>query len=143
MRPSKIRPDLALKSILDKQIVLQKSATESVAIKTYAQGEKPNTELDDEFIEIQFNGAIRSKTKPIGVLSGSLIVAIYVKSYEDGSVFQYRVDSILEQLEQKVSGLTVDGFFFSLNLDNIITPTTVNITSGYSATILNVKWHTV
>lgn len=143
MRPSKIRPDLALKSILDKQIVLQKSATESVAIKTYAQGEKPNTELDDEFIEIQFNGAIRSKTKPIGVLSGSLIVAIYVKSYEDGSVFQYRVDSILEQLEQKVSGLTVGGFFFSLNLDNIITPTTVNITSGYSATILNVKWHTV
>ena len=112
MRPSKIRPDLALKSILDKQIVLQKSATESVAIKTYAQGEKPNTELDDEFIEIQFNGAIRSKTKPIGVLSGNLIVAIYVKSYEDGSVFQYRVDSILEQLEQKVSGLTVDGFFF-------------------------------
>ena len=143
MRPSKIRPDLALKSILDKQIMLQKSATESVAIKTYAQGEKPNTELDDEFIEIQFNGAIRSKTKPIGVLSGNLIVAIYVKSYEDGSVFQYRFDSILEQLEQKVSGLTVDGFFFSLNLDNIITPTTVNITSGYSATILNVKWHTV
>ena len=143
MRPSKIRPDLALKSILDKQILLQKSATESVEIKTYAQGEKPNTELDDEFIEIQFNGSIRSKTKPIGVLSGNLIVAIYVKSYEDGSVFQYRVDSILEQLEQKVSGLTVDGFFFSLNLDNIITPTTVNITSGYSATILNVKWHTV
>ena len=143
MRPSEIRPDLALKSILDKQIMLQKSATESVAIKTYAQGEKPNTELDDEFIEIQFNGTIRSKTKPIGALSGNLIVGVYVKSYEDGSVFQYRVDSILEQLEQKVSGLTVDGFFFSLNLDNIITPTTVNITSGYSATILNVKWHTV
>ena len=143
MKPSEIRPDLALKSILDKQIMLQKSATESVEIKVYAQGEKPNTGLDDEFIEILFNGVIRSKTKPIGVLSGNLVVEIYVKSYEDGSVFQYRVDSILEQLEQKVSALTVNGFFFSLNLDNIITPTTVNITSGYSATILNVKWHTV
>lgn len=143
MRPSKIRPDLALKHVLDKQILLRKSEAELVEIKAYAQGEKPNTDLDDEFVEILFNGSIRSKTKPIGALSGNLIIGVYVKSYEDGSVFQYRVDSIMEQLEQKVSNLTAEGFFFSFNLDNIITPTTVNITSGYSTTLLNVEWHTV
>lgn len=143
IRPSEIRPDLALKSVLDNQIMLQKSATESAVVKVYAQGERPSTKLDDEFVEILFNGAVRSKTKPIGLVRGALLVAIYVKSYEDGSVFQYRVDSILKQLEEKVSSVSADRFFFSLNLDNIITPTTVNITSGYSTTILNVEWHTV
>lgn len=143
IRPSEIRPDLALKQILDKQIILQKSATESVEIKAYAQGERPNVGLDEEFVEILFNGTIRSRTKPIGHVRGYLAVAVYVKTYEDGSVFQIRLDSILNQLEEKVSNVTVGGFFFSLNLNNIITPTTVNITSGYSTTILNIEWHTV
>lgn len=143
MIPSEIRPDLALKSILDGQIELQYSATEAVTIKVYAQGERPNTGLDDEFIEILFNGAIRSRTKPIGLVQGSLVVAVYVKTYGDGSVFNYRVESILKQLEGKVSNISTEGFFFSINLDNIITPTTVNVTSGYSTTILNVEWHTV
>lgn len=140
---SEIRPDLALKGILEDQIVLQKSATESANIKVYAHGERPNTNLDDEFIEIQFNGIIRSKTKPMGLLRGALVISVYVKSYEDGSVFQYRVDSILKQLESKVSDIAAGGFFFSFNHDNIITPTSVNITSGYSVTILNIEWHTV
>lgn len=143
IRPSEIRPDLALKQILDKQIILQKSATESVEIKAYAQGERPNVGLDEEFIEILFNGTIRSRTKPIGHVRGYLAVAVYVKTYEDGSVFQIRLDSILNQLEEKVSNVTVGGFFFSFNLNNIITPTTVNITSGYSTTILNIEWHTI
>lgn len=143
MNPSDIRPDLALKGILNEQVILEKSETQSVVIKAYAQGERPNVGLDDEFVEILFNGTVRSKTKPIGLVRGALVIAIYVKTYEDGSVFQYRVDSILKQLEEKVSNVSVDGFFFSLNLNNIITPTTVNVTSGYSTTILNVEWHTV
>lgn len=143
IRPSEIRPDLALKQILDKQIVLQRSATESVEIKVYAQGERPNVGLDEEFIEILFNGTVRSNTKPIGLVRGSLAVPIYVKTYEDGSVFQIRVDSILKQLEEKVSSVTAGAFYFSLNLNNIMTPTTVNVTSGYSTTILNIEWHTV
>lgn len=140
---SEIRPDLAAKSILDGQVSLQKSESETALVKVFAQGERPNVGLDDEFIEVVFNGAVRSKTKPMGLLRGNLAVIVYVKTYEDGSVFQYRVDSILKQLEEKVSNATVDNFFFSLSLNNIITPTTVNITSGYSTTILNIEWHTI
>ena len=143
MRPSEIRPDLALKTLLDGQIVLRKSATESVVIDVYAQGERPNTGLASEFVEILFNGAVRSLTKPIGVLRGNVVVSVYVKSYEDGSVFQYRVDSIMKQIEEKVSNKESDGYFFEINPDNIITPTTTNIASGYSTTILNIEWHTV
>ena len=143
MRPSEIRPDLALKTLLDGQIVLRKSATESVVIDVYAQGERPNAGLASEFVEILFNGAVRSLTKPIGVLRGNVVVSVYVKSYEDGSVFQYRVDSIMKQIEEKVSSKESDGYFFEINPDNIITPTTTNIASGYSTTILNIEWHTV
>lgn len=143
MRPSEIRPDLALKTLLDGQIVLRKSATESVVIDMYAQGERPNTGLASEFVEILFNGAVRSLTKPIGVLRGNVVVSVYVKSYEDGSVFQYRVDSIMKQIEEKVSNAMAGNYFFEINPDNIITPTTTNIASGYSTTILNIEWHTV
>lgn len=143
MRPSEIRPDLALKTLLDGQIVLRKSATESVVIDVYAQGERPNAGLASEFVEILFNGAVRSLTKPIGVLRGNVVVSVYVKSYEDGSVFQYRVDSIMKQIEEKVSSASSGDYFFEINPDNIITPTTTNIASGYSTTILNIEWHTV
>ena len=143
MRPSEIRPDLALKTLLEGQIVLRKSATESVVIDVYAQGERPNTGLASEFVEILFNGSVRSLTKPIGVLRGNVVVSVYVKSYEDGSVFQYRVDSIMKQIEEKVSNKESDGYFFEINPDNIITPTTTNIASGYSTTILNIEWHTI
>lgn len=143
MRPSDIRPDLALKGLLEGNITLQRSETEFADIRVYAQGERPNNGLDSEFVEVLLNGSVRSVTKPIGVLRGSLVLAVYVKAYEDGSVFQYRVDSLLKLIEEKVSSVTARGYFFELNPDNIITPTTVNVTTGYSTTILNINWHTV
>ena len=143
MRPSDIRPDIALKAQLEGNIVLQKSETESAVIDVYAQGEKPTSGLSSEFVEILFNGAIRSLTKPLGVIRGNLIVSVYVKSYENGSVFQYRADSILKQIEEMTSNKEYGSFFFEFDTTNIVTPATTNIISGYSTTVLNVKWHTI
>ena len=143
MRPSEIRPDLALKNLLDGNIILQKSETEFANVKVYAQGERPNDGLDSEFVEILLNGTVRSVTKPVGVLRGSIALAVYVKAYDDGSVFQYRVDALLKLIEEKVSPSTSENYFFEINPNNIITPTTVNVTTGYSTTILNIEWHTV
>lgn len=143
MRPSEIRPDIALKKLLEGNIILQRSATEFADIKIYAQGERPNDGLDTEFVEIMINGLVRSVTKPLGFLKGSLALAVYVKAYDDGSVFQYRVDQILKLIEEKISNSTSEVYYFEINPDNIITPTTVNVTSGYSTTILNIEWHTV
>lgn len=143
MRPSEIRPDIALKELLEGKIILHRSAKESVKIDVYAQGERPMTGLSSEFVDILVNGTIRSLTKPIGVLRGNVAIGVYVRTYEDGSIFQYRVDSIVKQIEEKVSNAIHGDYFFEMNLDNIITPTTTNITSGYSTTILNVQWHTI
>ena len=143
MRPSEIRPDIALKKLLEGNLILQRSETDFADVKVYAQGERPNDGLDSEFVEMLLNGSIRSVTKPIGLLKSSIALAIYVKTYDDGSVFQYRVDSLLKLIEEKVSNVVSGDYFFEINLDNIITPTTVNVTTGYSTTILNIEWHTV
>ena len=143
MRPSEIRPDIALKKLLEGKIILQRSETEFADIKVYAQGERPNDGLDTEFIEILINGLVRSVTKPLGFLKGSLALAVYVKAYDDGSVFQYRVDQLLKLIEEKVSNSTSEGYYFEINPDNIVTPTTVNVSTGYSTTILNIEWHTI
>lgn len=143
MRPSEIRPDIALKKLIEGKIILQKSQTEFADIKVYAQGERPNDGLDTEFVEILINGLVRSVTKSLGFLKGNLALAIYVKAYDDGSVFQYRIDHILKLIEENVSNAASEGYFFEINLDNIITPTTVNVSTGYSTTILNIEWHTV
>lgn len=143
MRPSEIRPDIALKDLLEGNIILQRSATEFADIKIYALGERPNDRLDTEFVEIMINGLVRSVTKPLGFLKGNLALAVYVKAYDDGSVFQYRVDQILKLIEEKVSNKVSKDYFFEINTDNIITPTTVNVSTGYSTTILNIEWHTV
>lgn len=143
MRPSEIRPDLALKKLLEGNLTLQRSETDFAEIKVYAQGERPNNGLDSEFVEILLNGSIRSVTKPMGLLRSSIALAIYVKTYDDGSVFQYRVDSLLKIIEGKISNVASGNYFFEINPDNIITPTTVNVTTGYSTTVLNIQWHTI
>lgn len=143
MRPSEIRPDIALKKLLEGNLILQRSETDFADVKVYAQGERPNDRLDSEFVEILLNGSIRSVTKPIGLLKSSIALAVYVKTYDDGSVFQYRVDALLKLIEEKVSNIVSGDYFFEINLDNIITPTTVNVTTGYSTTVLNIQWHTV
>lgn len=143
MRPSEIRPDIALKKLLEGNLILQRSETDFADVKVYAQGERPNDGLDSEFVEILLNGSIRSVTKPIGLLRSSIALVVYVKTYDDDSVFQYRVDALLKLIEEKVSNIVSGDYFFEINLDNIITPTTVNVTTGYSTTILNIQWHTV
>ena len=143
MRPSEIRPDIALKKLLEGNLILQRSETDFADVKVYAQGERPNDGLDSEFVEILLNGSVRSLTKPIGVLRGNLALVVYVKTYDDSSVFQYRVDALLKLIEEKVSNVVSGDYFFEINPDNIITPTTVNVTTGYSTTILNIQWHTV
>lgn len=143
MRPSEIRPDLELKALLEGNLILQRSETDFADVKVFAQGERPNDGLDSEFVEVLLNGSVRSVTKPMGLLRGSIALAVYVKTYDDGSVFQYRVDTLLKLIEEKVSPSTSENYFFEINPDNIITPTTVNVTTGYSTTVINIDWHTV
>lgn len=141
MRTSELAPDKALANLLDGKVVIQTSPTQSRKIKVYAQAEQPQDGLSDEFVSIFYNGTLRSRTKPLGIIRGNLALTIYCKSNSDGTAKRNRIDSMVEQIVKLVNCKSKAGFFFELDVANIITPTTVNLTNGYATTILNVVWH--
>lgn len=137
-----LTPDTALKALLNGNVSVQTSATASYILKVYGQGERPNTDLDDEFIEIYNNGVVQSLTRPYGLFTGNLALVIYIRANSDNTAKKNRTRQVLEQVEALVSCKTQDGYFFEFTLDNVITPTTTDISTGYATTVLNIEWHT-
>ena len=135
-------PDKALKGILEGKVTVVAGHYEEYTIKVYAHGEMPTDKLPDEFIRIEHNGSIKTRTNPIGYLYGNLAVTVYVKAQGNGVVKNNRIDSILEQL-QDIDGAVSQGFHFRLSPDNIIAPTYIDPSSNYSLTVINIEWHTV
>lgn len=142
MTIAELTPDMALAALLDGKVEVQTSETEWYAIRAYEQAKMPNKGLADEFITLQNNGVITSRTKPFGLYYGNLALTIYCKSNSDGTAKTNRMRRMLAQCEELVNGKFFDGFFFELDATNVITPPTVNLTTGYATTILNVAWHT-
>lgn len=143
MNLSELTPDIALASLLDGKVEVRTSATKSHTIRAYAQAQQPQTGLGDEFISITANGAVRSITRPLGIFRGNLALTLYCKTNSDGTAKRKRIASMIEQTVEIVNGKVTSGFYFELNLANVITPTTVNLTNGYATTVLNVEWSTV
>ena len=135
-------PDKALKGILEGKVTVVAGHYEDRIISVYAHGEMPTDKLPDEFIRIERNGSIKTRTNPIGYLYGNLAVTLYVKAQNNGDGKNNRVDSILEQL-QGIDGAVSEGFYFRLSPDNIIAPTYIDPSSNYSLTVINIEWHTV
>jgi hypothetical protein len=69
-------------------------------------------------------------------------VSLYSSMNNDGSVKSNRISKILEQFDTLVHNLVTDKYFYRYPKDRFITPTTPNVTSGYSITTLNLEWHT-
>jgi hypothetical protein len=137
-----LQPDQALKDLLDGKVEIALSASESHIAKVYKQGERPNTDLGDEFIGILYNGVIRSMTKPLGVYRGNLSITLYCKAQTDGTAKFNRMNSMVSQVEALSKNKSSGAFFFEINEDNIITPISINATTGYATTTLNIAWHT-
>lgn len=142
MTIAEINADGILAKMLDNNIEVQTSSKESHKIRCYGDNERPNRKLGDEFIEIRVNGNIQSQTEPIGLFSGNLMMIVWCKTMADGRVKKNIVSQILTQAEQLIKGVSMQGYFFDISSDSVITPTTTNLTTGYSTTIINVEWHT-
>lgn len=137
---SEIQPDVALKKALDGKIEVHTSEADTEPVKVYQHAERPDTGLDEQFIDITVNGVVRAMTHPLGVFRGNLAVAVYVKTKSDGSVKRNRENEIISQLEEYLKYNKHGRYFFEITAGNVITPTSVNVTSGYSVTVLNVEW---
>lgn len=139
---SEITPDTVLAGMLDNSVIVTTSKTQNHSVRAYGDGETPNTISDDEFISIGWNGNVQSVTFPVNIYRGNLILSIYVKTQSDGRVKKHITAQIVERCVRLIDGKAKEGYCFTLNPSNVITPTTVNLTTGYSTKILNVEWHT-
>ncbi len=139
MTLAELTPDTALAALLDGKVTVDDDAK---IVKVYAQGEQPNVDVAKDYISVINNGVIISRTKPIGLFTGNLALSVNCKVNNDNSIKLSRMRKLVAQCERIVNGKVSDGFFFELDATNVITPPTVNLTTGYATTILNVAWRT-
>lgn len=136
-----LNPDQVLAVLLDNKVKVQTSKTDSHPIRCYADGERPNKGVGDEFVQIGWNGAARSLTENPAVFDGNLMLTIWCKTQTDGRVKKNRVRQIVSQVTELIHMTESGGFLFRFDPTDVITPTTTNLSMGYSTTILNVEWH--
>lgn len=139
INPSHIEPDKALATFLDGTI---KVGADNQPVRVYSNWERPTNGLDTDFVTVYINGDISGVGLNNDFASGYLMVSLYCKMNDDGSVKTNRVKKILEQFDAIIDGLVTDGYYYDYPAQRFITPTTPNQSSGYSITTLNMRWHT-
>lgn len=139
---SELHPDKALEALLEGKVSIAISASESRIAEVYRQGERPNTDLGDEFIDVLPNGVVRAMTKPMGVYRGNLAVTLYCKAQSDGTAKENRINAMLSQVESLVNCKSSGKFFFKITPSNVITPMTYNSATGYTTITINIEWNT-
>lgn len=137
---AELNPDVALAALLDGKVSVQTSKTDSHTIRAYADEERPNKNLGDEFIGVEWNGGAQSLTEEPALFRGNLLLTIWCKAQTDGRAKKKLVKQIISQITPLVHRKFSQGFVFTFDPTSVITPTTTNLTTGYSTTILNVKW---
>lgn len=135
-----IAPDIVLAKLLDNKIKVQTSATQSHTIRTYDDESRSNKGVGDEWVDVEWNGVARSLTDDPALFRGNLLLTVWVKAQPDGRAKKKIVRQIVSQITPLVHLAVAGGYVFRFDPSQVITPTTTNLTTGYSTTILNVEW---
>lgn len=140
--PSSIQPDSELRDFLQGQIRVGLAGGGSRIVAVYGDWERPTNEVPDDFLVIMNNGDVGGVGMDTDYAEGYLMVSLYSKLNDDGSVKKNRVQKILRQFDDLIEKLITDNYYYRYDTSRFITPTTPNVTSGYSVTNLNLRWHT-
>lgn len=141
MSPYTIEPDVELKDYLAGHIVAG-SGSSATEVTVYSDWERPTNQLPDDFIVIFINGDIEGVGMDTPFARGYLMVSLYCKLNDDGSVKKNRVKKLLSQFDGLIEQAITPHYHFEYDASRFITPTTPNQTSGYSVTSLNLRWTT-
>lgn len=141
MNIAQLNPDVALRALIENKIKVPVTGSEGRTVKVYASGEQPNTNLADEFINVEWNGVTRSLTEPLGLYTGTLILTVWVKAYPDGRANKIVTRRVIEQVYNNVDRKSEGEYFYAVDADNVVMPITIN-SAGYSTMAINVQWHT-
>lgn len=142
MKPSNIEPDAELRDFLRGKISVGLSGGGTQEVAVYSDWERPTNELPSDFLVVYMNGAIEGVSMDTPFAKGYIAVSLYSKLNDDGSVKRNRVKMILAQFEQLIEKRLTVNYHFEYDAQNFITPTTPNQSTGYSVTVLNLRWTT-
>ena len=142
LKPSIIHPDVELRDLLQGNIVVGQAGGGTALVKVYCNAEAPTSSLPNDFICIQQNGSASTLGTNIQFASGYLMLILYSKMNDDGSAKMNRINNILTQFDELLEGANTANYFYRFDSDRIIMPTTTDQSSGYSTTILNLRWTT-
>ena len=142
IKPSTIQPDIELRDALAGHITVGVAGGGTANVAVYGDWERPTNSLPDDFITIYVNGNPQGVSMDTPFVKGTLMVSLYCKLNDDGSVKRSRIQKILAQFEETIQKYISETYFFEYDSLQFITPTTPNYTSGYSVTILNLRWNT-
>ena len=143
MKITELNPDKVLAEWMDNRLFVQTSiSSPKRGVRVYAQGEQPQTGLDDEFMTVSYNGVIQSKTYPMGVMYGNLALSINSKAVSGVIARRKRLALLAEQSAGHIDRRVIGGYYYEIDLLNPIVQPTVNLTSGYATMVLNISWHT-
>ena len=142
MKPSSLQPDIELRDALKGQIRVGLRGGGTRVVTVYGDWERPSNGVDDDFLVVMLNGNMESLGMDIPFARGYIMVSLYSRLNDDGSVRKNRVQKILAQFDEAIECLNTSHYFYQYAAPQFITPTTPNITSGYSITTLNLKWNT-
>ena len=140
--PTDIEPDVALQQFLDGLVDVGLAEGGTTKVKVYSDWERPTNELPTDFITVYINGDVNGLGLKADYGKGNIMLSLYCKMNDDGSVKKNRIKKILHQIDDKVEKKVIGDYFFEYDKPRFITPTTPNQSSGYSITTLNLKWHT-
>ena len=142
MKPSSIHPDVELREFLSGRVQVGLPGGALSTVTVFGDWEKPTNGIPDDFIIIMNNGDVSGVGMDTPFAYGYVMVSLYCKLNEDGTVKKNRVEKILDQFDELVDNLVTENYFFKYPAQQFITPTTPNVTSGYSVTTLNLRWTT-
>lgn len=142
MRPSSIEPDVELRASLQNRVRVGLAGGGSQMVTVYGDWERPTNMLPDDFIVIYQNGDVDGIGMENDFARGYIMVGLYCKLNDDGSVKKNRVKKLLAQFDSLLEKCITENYIFEYDAQRFITPTTPNQTSGYSITNLNLRWHT-
>lgn len=137
IHPSHIQPDKELAEALRGQILVGETP-----VKVYSDWERPTNGLPTDFITVYINGDVGGVGMDTPYAHGNLMVSLYCKMNDDGSVKNNRIRKILEQFDTLLEKKLTENYHFEYEADRYITPTAPNQSSGYSITTLNLRWTT-
>ena len=141
LHPIDMQPDKALGAYLTGNVFVGEG-TARTAVPVYSDWERPTNKLPDDFVVVYINGSLEGVGMDTPFAKGNIIVSLYCKMNDDGSVKDKRVKKILRQFDLLIDKKLTGGYYFEYEAQQFITPTTPNQTTGYSVTSLNLRWTT-